>query len=451
MNKNSNIHIVGLSGAEGTAIAHFLVKEGYSNITAHDFCEKELFVKNFRKFHTELNPNNFLKLLRETQELDIKFKFKKEYLEGVLEADLIFVPQSWYLYDQNKIIFEAQKKGIELKTMMQLYLELAPCITIGITGSNGKSTTSKLIHHILKSFNNRTFLAGNDRKNIQILDQIRDFKETDFLVLEISNRQLKMPLLKSPHISLITNITPNHLNEHKDFEDYIETKTNIFSKQTKNDYLVLNAKDKVSQEIKLDNIKSEVVLFENLDDFDFSKTGLKGPHNRENIMAAVTVAKLLNVPESIIQGSVDAFQALDKRLSVINISKLEKKIKFVNDLSSTTPESTIKALESFEEGNIILFLGGENKNLKLDKLAETINKKKPRVFYSKGTVSKNLIPALNNDIIVSEFLNIEKVLKVAYETAKSKSVILFSPAGEGFISSVLDNKSLKYWINRSLS
>jgi len=443
MNKSTNIHIIGVSGVEGSSIAHYLVKEGYTNITCHDFCEKKEFAKNFYKYHQEFSGDEKAKLLVKTKTLPVKFCYKEEYLDGILEAEIIYVPQSWYLYKENAKIKEAQKKGIMLSSMMQLYLEKAPCKTIGITGTNGKTTTSTLIYHILHEAGYETYLVGNDRKNVQILENISAINKKAFLVLEISNRHLKMPMIKSPHIALITNISQNHLSEHKDFDDYIATKLSITSKQTKADYLILNNGCKVSSNIDLGILKSNIVRFDkssdvNLKNVDFQQVKLKGEHNEDNIGMALKVMEILNIDQKKVLRGIYSFSPVAKRLEEI---VCKNGITFVNDVSSTTPDSTIKALKTFKKGKIILVIGGSDKGFSYDELASQITEKCKSVYYFEGTVAEKLIPKLDVKM-TRKSEEIADVISRAFGEAKEGDTILFSPVGEGFISNILKNRSL---------
>jgi len=460
MNKNSNIHIVGLSGAEGTALVHYFVNKKFTNITVHDFCDEKDFAKNFHKFHTELDPKRKVDLLLKTKNLPVKFKFGKDYLEDISNADILFVPQSWFLYPESKSkILKAVKNGVKIKSMMQLYLELAKCVTIGITGSNGKTTTSNLVYNILKKHKENTYLVGNDRKNIQILDKIESLPINNFLVLEISNRQLKMPIEKSPHISVVTNITQNHLHEHSSFDDYKNTKLSLLSKQNSKDFAILN--QKLSQEqinssssklyFSLTNQKSDIytknniILYKNKPFIDTSKLLISGTHNYENIMAAILVCKSLNIPDRTIQKAIYEFKSLPKRLEPI--SRIND-IDFINDLSSTTPESTINAMNSFKSKDLTLIIGGEDKGLNYDEFIQQAPALCNRILYSQGSVADKVIPFIKNNIETLKFESIEECIKTSYLNTKKEGVVLFSPMGEGFISKILHNKKLSSLVEK---
>jgi len=462
MNKISNIHIVGLSGAEGTALAHYFVKKGFPNITAHDFCNEKDFAKNFHKFHVELNPKEKVALLLETKNLPIEFRFGENYLKGISDADILFVPQSWFLYPESKDkILKAIKNGVKIKSMMQLYLELAECITIGITGSNGKTTTSNIIYNILKNYRKNTFLVGNDRKNIQILDKIETLPHDSFLILEISNRQLKMPIEKSPHISIITNITQNHLHEHSSFENYKSTKLSLLGKQTKKDFAILNSQlfnEKVNRKPTalyfssinktIDTyLKKNIIYYKNKKFIEINKLSISGPHNYENIMSAILVCKVLNIPDEIVQGSIYEFKPLAKRLEYM--CEIDN-IKFINDLSSTTPESTINAMNSFKDKDITLVVGGEDKGLEYDEFISQAPALCNRILYNKGSVSDKIIPFLQDSIETIEFKSIEECINSSYSNTKKGGIVLFSPIGENFISKVLHNKKLSTLVEKNL-
>ncbi|NOQ68134.1 hypothetical protein GQ568_01695, partial [Patescibacteria group bacterium] len=269
--KNKNIHIVGIGGAEGSAIAEFLVGNGISSVTGHDFSSKADFKKAFYNTHLSLKLKEREKALNHLLNLPIRINFKDHYLEGVEDADMVFVSQVWFKYPQNMPILEKLKdSGVPFKTITNLYFELAPCKIISVTGTNGKTTTARLINSIFETWKKTpqppllgglnsslekgrlggvVYFAGNDRQNVQVLDKLNKMKKDDILILETSSTQLLLNFGISPHIGVITNITPNHIDDHGSFENYIEAKKNLIRYQKAGDWAVLNYDDREIRKI----------------------------------------------------------------------------------------------------------------------------------------------------------------------------------------------------------
>ncbi len=445
--KSKNIHIVGLSGTEGAQLALFLRAKGCVNLTAHDFCDKEKFRENFLMFHGALEIEDRKNYFEKINALPIKKCFKENYLESIEKADLVFVSQGWYLYEFNKPkLFELKDKGIPFYTILNLYLSICKAKTIGITGSNGKTTTSRLIWEILKE--NTTPLAplskqqnqsppdpalredlggffvlyvGNDRNAVQDLFRVEALEEKDFLVLEISNRQLKLIKDQSPNIGIITNITPNHINEHDSFEEYAYQKSKVWSFQKEGDFAIVNFDDNVSRQCldtktpliplvrgtKILN-KSMIIRFsikEKADVYiknnqifvhdeyilDLSDIKIPGKHNVENVLAAIAATYFAGIKPTVIREAVSQFTGVEKRLEFVGEVDW---IKFYNDLSSTTPVSTIAAIKAFEDAkSITLILGGDDKNLKYEDLIKVINEKVDTLILMDGTVKGKILKA----------------------------------------------------------
>ncbi|MFA5352515.1 MAG: Mur ligase family protein, partial [Candidatus Gracilibacteria bacterium] len=258
--KARNIHIVGLSGTEGAAVALFLAGKKIP-FTAHDFAEKPRFAKNFASAHMGLSPAKREKMLKKLQAFENKTNFGKNYLAGIEAADLIFVSQNWEAYSPNeklREIFATHPK--RFATITQLYFNLFPGKILAVTGTNGKSTTTKLISEIMSTASrqhdkssrqrvDKVWFTGNDRRNVQILDCLPKWRKSDWLVVEVSNRQLKFDLGRAPNIGVITNVTDNHLNEYSDgMKGYKAGKYSLIAKQQKEDIAVLNADNQATSE-----------------------------------------------------------------------------------------------------------------------------------------------------------------------------------------------------------
>lgn len=496
--KNKNIHIVGIGGAEGSAIAEFLVANNISSITGHDFSLRKDFKEAFYKTHLSLKLGEREKALNHLLSLPIKINFKDHYLEGIENADLVFVSQVWFKYPQNMpILRDLKKNGVLFKTITNLYFELAPCKIISVTGTNGKTTTARLINNIFKNWSEtevhssgcksailnfayklkpelrpRIYFAGNDRQNIQVLDKLNEMRKNDVLILETSSTQLLLNSEISPHLGIITNITPNHLDDHGSFENYFEAKKNLIRYQNKEDFAILNYDDtesrKIVNESRIKNQESRVFLFSRKEELgegcfvknkkiiikdniicDIDNLKIPGKHNLENVLAAVSAAYLYGVDLESIKKGVMEYTGLKHRLKLLyNVNG----IRYYDDTQATTPEATIAGIESFDR-DIILLAGGDNKGMDYEKLANKINSEVKMLILFPGNASDKIEKAIDRSRVdfakVNNFSEAINVLKEYYKKAAilKGGVVLISPATAHFYSKFVEGsgKGLKEW------
>jgi len=452
-NPKLNIHIIGAAAVEGSAIALFLYAIGAPKVTLHDFCKKDDYQKRFLTFHSGVENRG--RLWQAMKTLPCTFHFDDSYLEGIEDADLIFLPQAWYKYDFNypKLGKIVEAKKIATSNMIDLYLQLFPGITVGVTGTHGKTTVMRLAGHILKEAGKNVFLSGNDRHSAQVLEQLAlpdSFNANDILVLEISNRHLKQRLEKSPHIAVITNIYPNHLDEHESIDEYRLTKLKIGEKQQDDDYLivgpgVINSKFKILNS-KLEH--DERVIFAGKDlsvletRFKLPAT-LPGAHNHVNVLITYEVCKLLGVMEKTFQAGLDSFPGVEKRLEKIYG---DEKVTVINDLAATTPDATRNALLAFPDQPIILIMGGDDKNIPDSAWQDLLHAAKSAILIVlPGTVRDRLQSLKANIISVESFSDAMEEIKK--QIKNEPAVILISPAGEGFYTKFLQGINLKKVLN----
>lgn len=456
--KNSDVHIVGPSGAEGTAVLRLLVRLGFTKITVHDRASGAEFDRAFRHSHIGIPAKDRLELLKWVKALPVEWRTGGQYLRGAKNADLIFLPQSWYLYEENlKVIAPLRRSGKLTSSMTELYFGLAPCPIIGVTGTNGKSTTAKLIDEILSGSRLNYHFAGNDRHNVQVLHEVLDYASDDVLLLEVSNRQLK-DLDKAPHIAVVTNIAQDHVAEHGSFEAYAETKAKIVKNQTEKDFAVLNYDDRRCREIALAS-RSQVYFFSTRDDElergAFVRAGrlylsvpgkvvsicrksdlrIPGEHNLANALAAALASYLAGAEISAISRGVRGFKGKALRLQwVATIGG----VAFYNDVKSTTPHATVAALRSLD-GPIILIAGGEDKGLDYDELAAEIEKVElvellPGSGSAKISQAVARISGKGSAPGINECSTLGEAVRHAFGAAQPGTSILLSPACPSFYS-----------------
>ena len=390
------------------------------------------------------------KLLEKLDKYGAYAFFGKNCLENLKNYDIIFRSPSC-LPTREALVLEEQRGAI-ITTEIEMLMKLAPCQIIGVTGSDGKTTTTSLIYSILKKQGYNTYLGGNIGK--PLFTKLEEIKPEDKLVLELSSFQL-MGMTVSPNISVITNITPNHLNIHKDYNEYIEAKKTIFKYQKENDYLVLNHDNEITRNCGKEAI-SRVIYFssrEKLDNgfivdnkiikrcndgirkhiLDTKDILLRGNHNFENICAALAATENL-VEEEIAVEAVKEFRAVEHRLEFIR--EIDG-VKWYNDSVSSSPTRTIAGLNSFDE-DIVLIAGGYDKNLDYTPLAKPILEKVKTLILI-GATSSKIFDAVKDeeekekkDISIYMCENLQETVNLAKRYSKKGEVVLFSPASASF-------------------
>lgn len=344
----------------------------------------------------------------------------------------------------------AKLYGLKVIGELELASYFAKGKIISITGTNGKTTTCSLIYHILKSANRQSVLCGNIGE--PFTENLLPYKTT--YVVETSSFQLESADKFKPQIAGILNITPNHLDRHLIFEKYAEAKYNIFKNMSNSGVLVLNYDDKnlrklhsekirpkvvfISAEKQIDGyfVKDEKVYFKHKNRLkfiaDISQRKLVGNHNLCNILFAVAVCKKLKIKNKDIEKSIITFVPLKHRLQFVkNVNGID----YVNDSKSTSPDSTIKAIDTYRKKPLILLLGGSNKSTSFDQLAKKIkSQNNVKLVVVSGYTEKKIIKSLSkvgykNYYKANSFL---EGLEYATKNAKSGDTILLSPACASF-------------------
>ncbi len=430
--KNKKVAIIGL-GVSNKPLLDYLDDLG-ARITVFDKREEEKIDKE---------------ILNKIEEYKIDTSFGENYLSKLNNFDIIFKSPS--CRPDLPEIEDAIKNGAKLTSEIELVLELAPCKIIAVTGSDGKTTTTSLIYEILKN-KYKCYLGGNI--GIPLFTEIKNMEPKDIVVLELSSFQL-MTMKKSPNIAVVTNVTPNHLDIHKSYEEYIESKKNILKYQKESDILVLNYDNDITKSFEKE-AKSKVIFFsskEKLKDgviyddgiikdcendlrrhvLKLSDTHLRGVHNAENICAAIVATKtLIDIEEQI--KAIKNFEGVKHRLEFVR--EIEG-VKWYNDSIASSPTRTIAGLKSFDE-EIVLIAGGYDKHLDYEPIAEPILEKVKTLILMGATsekiygVVKKKSEELNKNIEIYKENSLESAIKRAQQKAKTNQIVLFSPASASF-------------------
>lgn len=342
---------------------------------------------------------------------------------------------------------EARKKNIPIIGELELALSQIEVPLIAVTGTNGKTTTTSLIGHILSMCGVKTCVGGNI--GTALLGLIEEAKGAKWVVAEVSSFQLETTPSLAPHIGVLLNITPDHLDRHANFEEYADIKAGLLTSLGISDFGVYNSADQVINE-RVKNVSARLIPFNVLettevggywDDghiivklpclkyerFSVSNVSLKGAHNRENILAAVIVAVLCGGNKEKIQEAIQTFKGLPHRLQLVGEYK---NVLYYNDSKGTNIGATAAALGNFEH-NVILIAGGQDKGLSYEQLAPFIPgrvKKLILIGESKEKMQKEL-NGLTDTVLEN---SLEEAVKTASDLATDGDVVLFSPACASF-------------------
>ena len=417
----SNIPLLDYLHSKGAIVTIFDDKEELNN----EIIEK---IKNYN-FECNLGKNNLSKL------------------EGF---ELIFRSPSC-LPTRPELVKE-KERGAIITTEIEQVIKMAPCKIIGITGSDGKTTTTSLTYEVIKEAGYTCHLGGNI--GIPIFTKLNEIKPEDVIVLELSSFQT-MEMEVSPDIAAITNITPNHLNIHKDYQEYIDAKKNIFMNQTENGILVLNADNEITNSFT-NEAKGKVILFssnEKLENGFIIEDGivkeccdgirrhlvearelkLKGAHNLQNVATVLALTKTLVDTDKAIE-TIKKFKGVHHRLELV---RTINDVEWYNDSASTSPTRGISALNSFEQ-EIVLIAGGADKNLDYTPIAKPIIEKVKKLILIGQTATKiydavkEELTVQNKELDIYMCESLKQSLDLAKRLAKPGQVVLFSPASTSF-------------------
>ena len=365
------------------------------------------------------------------------------YLDD-LSGDIVFRTPG--MHPANPALEGLRASGAAVTSEMDVFFSLCPCTTIAVTGSDGKTTTTTLISEMLKAAGKTVWLGGNI--GTPLLPRLDEMKAEDFAVVELSSFQL-MDMTHSSHIAVVTNLAPNHLDMHKDMQEYVDAKKNIFAFQGKNDTLILNLDNGITNTFmgngktrwfsrvgKTDNgicLDGDYIARDGVKVLNIHDIVIPGVHNIENYMAAILAVEGL-VGDETIRDVARTFGGVEHRIELVRI---KDGVKFYNDSIASSPSRTIAGLKSFSE-KVCLIAGGYDKHIPYDVLGPYICKHTKRVYLN-GATGPQIRAAVENCAdytpgcpALIDCTDFTDAVHKAATDAKPGDIVLMSPASAAF-------------------
>ena len=397
-----------------------------------------------------LSDKNLIELKYKEIMIDngIEFEEGSHSIDKVLKASEIV--KSPGIPNDSVLINDIIKKNIPIISEIEFSSRFTNAKIIGVTGSNGKTTTVSLIYHILKTSGLNVGIGGNIGNSLAFLIAKNKF---DYIVLELSSFQLEWTNKFKPAIAVITNLSPDHLERYDySFEKYVDAKFNIVNNQTSSDYLIYNSQDTtIDNELKSRKISSSKIPFSlvkgrlsnqtyieknslkseiNKNQFMISleNLSLKGKHNLQNSMAAATVAHLLKITNQDIKESLSNFHSINHRME--NVLTIQK-VKYINDSKATNVNAVYYALDSMKNSTVWI-VGGVDKGNDYNELLPLV-REKVKAIICLGLDNKKIIETFSSisDLIL-ETTSMSEAVNFAYKIAKPNDAVLLSPACSSF-------------------
>jgi len=419
--KGKKISVIGI-GISNRPLIKYLVSLG-AVVTAYDKKSKDALGD----------------IAKELENMGVKLSLGDDYLVG-LSGDIIFKTPGMR-YD-NPYLLKAKESGSIITSEMEVFFEICPANLIAITGSDGKTTTTTLIHTMLSEAGFTAHLGGNI--GTPLMTKAEEMEKTDYAVLELSSFQLHT-MKKGPHIAVITNITPNHLDWHKDYAEYIDAKKNIARNLSENDILVTNKSNEETKKIG-ESVRCECRFFSSSDDatvclkdgviyyksepvLNIGDIKIPGHHNVENYMAAIGAVYDI-VGKNVVQKVAREFGGVPHRIELV---RTLDGVRYYNSSIDSSPNRTINTLKVFSEP-VVLIAGGKDKGIPYDEIGQPI-KDHVKTLILIGPTSKVIDDAVKKagaDIPTFFAKTYEEAVSLAKENAVSGDVVLLSSASTSF-------------------
>lgn len=426
--KNKRVAVVGI-GVSNIPLINSLVEMG-AKVTAFD-----------KKTEAELGN-----IVKDLKKKSVNFVLGEGYLDKLSNFEVIFKTPSMRI--DSKELIKARSEGSYITSEMEEFIKYCPAKIYGVTGSDGKTTTTTIIYNLLKEQGYNTWVGGNI--GTPLFSDINEIKPEDRVVIELSSFQL-MTMDVCPQVSIVTNLTPNHLDMHKGMEEYIESKKNIFLNQDKHGLLILNRENNITYKMK-DEAKGKVEFFSSkrpLSDGAYYKDGflylkdevicegkhmaVRGIHNIENYMAAFLAVEH-EVSKEVMSRVFSNFRGVPHRNEFV---KDVKGVRYYNDSIGSSPTRTLATISVFEKP-VILIAGGYDKAIPFEPLAnEGYNNIKSIILLGDTKekirqVFEELKSIKGIDIPIYEVNSLEEAVRKAQTISSNEDNVVLSPACASF-------------------
>ena len=362
----------------------------------------------------------------------------ENYLDD-LSADIVFRTPG--MHPNIPALETLRASGAQITSEMQVFFQLCPCTILAVTGSDGKTTTTTLISEMLKAEGKKVWLGGNI--GMPLLSKVKEMKPEDYAVVELSSFQLT-DMTRSPQRALITNLAPNHLDVHKDMQEYVDAKKNIFRFQPEDGILVVNGDNEITnplvgngttrkfsrQGAAYVSLQDGLIFREGERILDTKDILIPGIHNVENYMAAIAMVSGL-VADETIRTVAKTFGGVEHRIELVRI---KDGVRFYNDSIASSPSRTIAGLRSFE-GKVILIAGGYDKHIPYEVIGPEICAHVKKLFLC-GATAPQIRAAVENCSMeqpeITDCGKFEAAVLAAAGAAEAGDVVLMSPASASF-------------------
>lgn len=421
--KGKNITVIGI-GVSNLPLIKYLAKYG-AKVKACDKRSKE----DLGEVYDEL------------LNMGVDFSLGENYLSDIM-GEIIFKTPGMR-YDVPELL-KAKENGAYITSEMEVFFDVCPSRIIAVTGSDGKTTTTTLISEMMKAQGYTTWLGGNIGNPLLTLTE--EMKPEDWVILELSSFQLHT-MKKSPDIAVITNITPNHLDMHKDYQEYIDAKKNIMLYQNSSDVLVVNADNDVTKSVGKEakgilkcfsrtqntyvHLEGDMIIRNAEDVLDTKDIKIPGMHNVENYMTAIAAVDGL-VDDDKIQKVAKEFGGVEHRIELV---RTLDGVRYYNSSIDSSPNRTINTLKVFPQ-KVILVAGGKDKGIPYDEIGLPIVEHVKSLILI-GATSDKIEEAVKatgraNELEIVRKNTYEEVVAYARAIAKEGDVVLLSSASTSF-------------------
>ena len=398
-----------------------------------------------RKSFDDLGENGV-----KAKEYGAELKLGDDYLENI-DADIVFRSPGTPFYKEELV--KLRENGVALTSEMEVFFDLCPCTAIAVTGSDGKTTTTTIISELLKASGKTVHLGGNIGK--PLLPEIESINPGDFAVVELSSFQL-ISMRKSPDIAVVTNLAPNHLDIHKDMQEYVDSKRNIVLHQNAFSKAVVNLDNEIANGFSADvrgrlckfSVKEKLYNGAYLDGtkicfsdygkiteiMDIGDIRIPGMHNVENYLAAISAVWGMVDAETIVKVAKQ-FGGVAHRAEFV---REYKGVKYYNDSIASSPTRTALGTLSLYEQKIVIIAGGYDKHIPYDSLGPVINNK-VKVLILLGDTAPKIEAAVKRagnyaegEIKIINVTNMEEAVAAAVENTSRGDIVSLSPASASF-------------------